>query len=138
MKKREFIFSFVFIFSGWLLLTGALVNVYEKDQETDESISGVVGAVHENYIAIAYTGHVRGVEQEIGFERSSEVQLIHKPRWDQIRPGEEVIAGFMEIRKIREGKTDSGELGRENFITKRVLKSLEFTEPKKRQLVSGV
>ena len=126
------------VFVSWFFLTGGFVNVYEKNEEVETELVAVVSSVQENYIALAYLNNVKGVEQEIGFERGSDIQLIHKHRWDQIRSGEQVLARYIEVRRVREGRKESGELGRESFIVGRRLKSLIFNEPEKRQLISGV
>ena len=128
----------VTLFLTWFFLTAGFVNVYEKNEEAEADLVAVVSSVHENYIALAYLNNVKGVEQEIGFKRGTDIQLIHKHRWDQIRSGEEVLARYIEIRRVREGRKESGELGRESFIVERRLKSLTFNEPEKRQLISGV
>ncbi len=126
------------LFVSWFFLTGGFVNVYEKNEEAEADLVAVVSSVQENYIALTYLNNVKGVEQEIGFERGSDIQLFHKHRWDQIHSGEEVTARFIEVRRVKEGRKESGELGRESFIVERRLKSLTFNEQEKRKLISGV
>lgn len=122
----------------FLIFTGGFVNVFEKKEEAPAAISCVVSSIQNDYIALVYNSEVKGVEQEIGFARRPDVELIYKSRWDQIKRGERVIAKFIEIRRVREGRSDTGEFRRESTVLERHLVSLEFEEGKNRQLISGV
>ena len=111
---------------------------FETKEEAEGTILSVVSAVQENYIALVYNSDKKGVEQEIGFVRTPDIRLIDKHKWEQIKRGEEVIAKFIEVRRVRSGKSDSGEFRRETTVLERRLVSLEFEAPRKKKLISGV
>jgi SH3-like domain-containing protein len=129
------LFTCVIIF---FIFTGGFINVYEKKEEVEGSIEAVVSSVQENYIALVYNSKVKGVDEELGFARRPDVELVYKYHWGQIKRGEPVVARFKEIRRVREGRADTGELKREVIVLERRLLQLEFTKPKKRELISGV
>gem|GEM_PF-5950453 len=121
-----------FAFSGSIF-----INSYEKTEEIEASIEAVVSSIQDHYIALVYNESQKGIEREIGFHKNLDIRLIHKQRWDKIKKGEKVLARYVEKRRVREGKSDTGEFKQDSFVQDRKLTSLEFEEPQKRQLISG-
>lgn len=131
------VFNLTCIVILFIIHIGAYINYYEKTEKIDGDILAVVGSVQENYIALIYNDNKKGVEQEIGFSKNPDIRLIHKRRWDDIKTGEEVIAHYVETRRVREGKTDKGDNRIEATVLDRKLVSLEFDEVENSRLISG-
>lgn len=117
---------------------GAWTNVHESEERTDMEMPGIVNVIQPNYISIVYNNSLDGINQEVGFVRSGNVDLKHRARWEDIRVGDKVVFRFIQVAGIREGRSETGEFRQESHVKERQLRQIEFEKPVAgKPLVSG-